>query len=63
VGRKSAHTFDASIQVLILRVFANSLAVDERRIERKSRERRGKLLSHFRVPGHLEEKAAARESA
>jgi hypothetical protein len=32
------HTFDASVEVLVLWVFANGLAVDERRIERESRE-------------------------
>jgi hypothetical protein len=56
-------TFDASIQVLVLRVFTDSLAVDERRIEREFRERRGELLSHFRVPGHFEEEATVGGSA
>jgi hypothetical protein len=57
------HTLDASIQVLELGILTDGLAVDERRIERKFRERRGELLSHFRVPGHFEEEATVGESA
>jgi hypothetical protein len=37
-GIQDEHTFDASIQVLVLRVFTDGLAVDKRRVESESRE-------------------------
>jgi hypothetical protein len=46
-----------------LGILTDGLAVDERRIEREFRERRGELLSHFRVPGHFEEEATVGGSA
>ena len=35
---ESVRTFDASVQVLVLRVFTDGLAVDKRRVESESRE-------------------------
>jgi hypothetical protein len=37
-GIQDEHTFDASIQVLVLRILTHGLAVDERRVESESRE-------------------------
>ena len=37
-GVQDEHTFDASIQVVILRILTDGLAVDERRVESESRE-------------------------
>lgn len=53
-------TFDASIQIIVLRIFTDGFTVDEGRIERESRKRSSEFGPHFRMPGYFEEEATIR---